>query len=135
MDIQLVERGNGGEFLKKGNGDLQWAEGYENQPYLALFGGNDWWGNFLLDEGKHQTFISRTETVLRSVALNSAGRQRVEAAILEDLDYLKKIAPGTKISVLVTIPSPDRMDMLIDIDGQQFYLQWNPAEGALKYSV
>jgi hypothetical protein len=39
MDILLVETGNGGDVIFTGN-DLAVINGFENMPYLAMFGGN-----------------------------------------------------------------------------------------------
>jgi hypothetical protein len=41
-DILIFETGNGGDMMLRNN-DIVTVEGYENQPYLAMFGGNGSW--------------------------------------------------------------------------------------------
>jgi len=134
-DLFIIETGNGGDLKQSGN-DLAVVQGYENFPYLAMFSGDDWWGNDLLLTGDASTqFLSKTEKVLGEVALNSAGRIKIEQAVNEDLAFLKSKVPGTNITVSATIISDDRLDLNINIDGQQFYYQWSPADGFLTYKV
>jgi len=135
MDLELIETGNGGDLRIVGN-DLAVVNGYENMPYLAMFGGSEFWGNDLLfNEGTDFKFSSTTEKVLQSVALNSAGRIEIEAAILADLAFIKKNVPDTKIVVSTSIVTPDRLDIAINIDGQAFYFEWNPSTAYLNYRV
>jgi len=60
MDVLIIETLNGGDIVKRGN-DVTTAAGWENMPYIAMFGGNvrqstptrriegelnfDFWGN------------------------------------------------------------------------------------------
>ena len=39
MDLKLIETGNGGDLVKNSK-DLEVIFGFQNMPYLALFGGN-----------------------------------------------------------------------------------------------
>lgn len=93
--------GNGGDLQLLGN-DLALVYGMENQVYLALFGGNvegNWWGNSLLmpnDTAKQ--FNSNTERTLNTVALNSSGIAKIQAAVESDLKYLK-----AKVTVIVSL--------------------------------
>ena len=135
MDLMMIETGNGGDLVLRGN-DLATVTGYENIPYLACFGGNDWWGNdLLLTDGASIRFSSTTEDVLKTVALNSAGRIAVENAILADLAFLKQEVPGTEITVSATVVNSDRLDIELNINGQTFYMQWQPGDEFLTYSV
>lgn len=116
-----MESGNGGELTLLSN-DLAMA-GIANMVYLALFGGDsDWWGNNFLPNEQH--FTSETETMLRSVALNSSGRQKIEQAVLNDLDFLREV-PGTTITVAVSIVSVDRITISIRINGEQIFFLWD----------
>lgn len=128
----LFEDGNGGDLKIRG-ADLTVVEGYENLPYLALFGGApDWWGNVLfvgLDESVSLT--SRTTEALNSVALNSSGRLKVELAIIDDLSFIKKLSPNAVIEVNVILTSDDRLDIKIRINGDVFELNWSPMMAAL----
>lgn len=122
MDVEVVETGNGGDLLKRGN-DLGMVYSIENMVYLSLFGGNveqdtpttrpeaqqafDWWGNALLmGEEPDTQFNSRTERTLRQVALNGQGRQAIQQAINDDLKHMQ---PYADITVQVTIVAVDRV--------------------------
>jgi hypothetical protein len=132
MDLVLIETGNGGDLVLQGN-DLAIATGYENIPYLSMFGGADWWGNEFLDPA--QQFNSLTESALKQYALNSAGRVEIEKAINADLEYIAANVPGTKVSVVTTIVSDNRLSIVITIDGQTFSYLWNPITGFLTYVI
>lgn len=129
-DLLIYETGMGGDLLLRGN-DLVGVAGYENAPYLAMFGGSDWCGNFLIP---NNPFNSQTETVLRNVNLNSAGRVAVEEAIKADLSFLNDI-PGTKWSVSTTIAGNNRLEINISINGKQFNYVWNPDTMFLTYQI
>lgn len=115
-DINLKENGNGGEISILSN-DLLLGNALYTQVYLALFGGNieanttdnyvtnedrfDYWGNELFFKDKPEfQFNSNTERVLKSVALNTAGRYEIMEAVKLDLDYLRKVV-NLKIEVLL----------------------------------
>lgn len=121
MDVEVIETGNGGDLNKKGN-DLSVVFGFENMPYLALFGGNkeavtkpriaseqafDYWANSLLMPNDPSIqFNSLTEKTLETVALNSAGRLLIEDAIKKDLEFM---SPFAEITVSTTIISTDHL--------------------------
>jgi hypothetical protein len=128
MDLELIETGNGGDLVKKGK-DLSVIHGFQNMPYLALFGGNveastpskrnkgelgfDYWGNSLLmDNDPEQQFNSLTERTLKNVPLTSSGRLLIEQAVVSDLDFMKSFAT---IAVTVSIVSVDRVKILVQI--------------------
>jgi len=128
MDIELVESGNGGDFVTKKN-DLSIIFGFGNMPYLAMFGGNkaqdtpsqrqksekayDWWGNSLLFENdKSVQFNSLTERSLDNNPLSSSGRVAIEQAVKRDLVFMK---PFAKVGVSVTITGPDRIVIAVRI--------------------
>lgn len=126
QDVFILETDSGGD-LNKIAGDLQLAKGWENMPYIALFGGNpkqstpalrvdgeqnfDWWGNAYESDPAIQ-INSETERVLTQVALNSNGRILIEQAVWKDIDFMKKFA---NILVDVSIISDDRVSILIQI--------------------
>lgn len=121
MDLALIETGNGGDIVFR-NKDLAMVFGFENMPYMALFGGNpnypttplkdseqafDWWGNRLLfpnDESKQ--FNSLTEQKLKTVALNSSGRIQIEESVKQDLKFMSDFA---NLKVSVSIISDDKV--------------------------
>ena len=110
-------QGNGGDMQKLGN-DLALVYGYENQTYLALFGGNvegnspavlsttyagDYWANNLFwKNNPGRQFNSNTERVLNTNELSSKGRILIQNAVNDDLKYL--VALGASVSVTVTLP-------------------------------
>lgn len=120
MDLEIIESRSGGDLVAKKR-DVSVIEGFENMPYLAMFGGNteqstpltridgqqafDWWGNnlfFLNDQSKQMN--SLTERTLNSIALNSAGRLQIEEAIKQDLQFMSSFA---NVDVSVSIIGPD----------------------------
>lgn len=130
IDLLIWETGNGGDLLQRGN-DIVPVTGYENTPYLALFGGSSWWGNYLVPENQ---FLSRTEEVLRNTTLTSAGRIAIENALGLDLAFLKEIE-GTTYSCSVTIAGVNKLSIEITINGKVFSYNWNPDEMYLTYIV
>lgn len=128
-DVLIYETGNGGDLILRGN-DLATITGYENSPYLALFGGVDWWANYLTDN----KFECKTEQVLSEVALTSSGRKKIEEAVLSDLSYLNDIE-GTEYSVSVTLGGVNRVSIEITINGVLFIMKWSPDELYINYQV
>lgn len=129
-DVLIYESGGGGEILIRGN-DVATVSGYENAPYLALFGGGDWWGNHLCPGNE---FLAKTEAILKITPLTSSGRIAIENAIKSDLSFLSNI-PGTTWNVSTAVVSPSRLDMVITINGKEFNYLWNPDLMFLKYQV
>src|SRR6478736_9054272 len=127
MDLELVENLNGGDFVKKTN-DLSVIHGFENMPYIALFGGNvkastqpqmandeqdfSWWGNAIISEDPSLQFNSQTERILQQIALNNYGRIRIEEAVKKDLEFMQ---PFANVTVEVSILGNDRVLIAIRI--------------------
>lgn len=123
-DLKLIEDGNGGDIVLAGN-DLSIIHGFENMPYIGLFGGNevstpvrrleneqafDWWGNSLMPPSIQVN--SLTETLLRKTALNSSGRVLIEQAVKRDLEFMN---PFATVNVEVSIDGPSRVNILCKI--------------------
>lgn len=143
MDLEVIESGNGGDLVLKGN-DLAFIFGFQKMPYLALFGGNveastpveripseqafDWWGNSLLPNKPEVQFNSLTERTLNNVAVNSAGRLEIENAVKKDLEFMDAFA---KVSVEVSIVSTDRVRIFVailepeNLDPKEFQFIWD----------
>ncbi len=127
MDLLLIETLNGGDLYKKGN-DLLLIPGWQNMPYLAMFGGNveaitkervqgeedfSWWGNNLLMQGDASIqFNSLTEKALKETPLTSAGRVIIQKAVERDLDFMKAFAV-IKVEILIT--GPNRVQININV--------------------
>lgn len=136
MDLELVETKNGGDVIKKTK-DLSVIFGFENMPYLCTFGGNveastpitrleseerfDYWANELLMANESDIqFNSETERTLRTVAINSAGRVKIEQAIRKDLKPMESFVQIDNISVsLITVDMIGFAIRLRDIPNQQ----------------
>lgn len=149
MDVELIETGNGGDVIKKPK-DLSVIEGFENMPYLAMFGGNveastpskrlsseqafDFWGNSIIGNDLSLQFNSLTERTLMQVSLNSQGREIIEQAVLKDLEFMKQFAV---VSVIVKITATDRVLIGIQIQEpdnlqqQQFVYIWDATKQEL----
>jgi hypothetical protein len=128
MDLLLAETNNGGDLVKLPK-DFVVIEGFENMPYMAMFGGNreastplqrlpqeqafDWWGNTLFFQNDESVQMnSNTERVLLSVSLNSSGRIQIERAVRKDLEFMK---PFATVTVSVSIVSTDRVVIGVNI--------------------
>jgi hypothetical protein len=129
-DVLIYEDGNGGELVVRAN-DLVTITGYENAPYLSMFGGSDWALNYLVPDSPYE---SKTEETLRNTPLTSSGRLKIQDAMISDLSFLNDIE-GTKWSVDVTIVGVNRLSAVITINGQQFNYSWDPDELFLTYQV
>lgn len=130
MDLFVTELAGYGDLQMQGN-DIAVAYGYESLPFLALFGGDStWWGNALLPN-QYEKFGSLTEKTMREVALNSAGRLKIESSIRSDLDFIKKNIPGMEITVNTFLVSDDRLDIQILINKEEWNYSWNPGGNLL----
>jgi hypothetical protein len=149
MDIKLIETGNGGDIqtLTK---DVLIIYGFENMPYLALFGGNveastpqkrletqqafDFWGNSILTNDPSIQFNSETERVLNTTPLTSSGRQLILQAIKKDLEFMREFA---RVGVAVSIVSTDKVVIGIalqqpdNLQERRFIYIWDATQNEL----
>jgi hypothetical protein len=148
MDVKLLETGNGGDLLKLSK-DIAMVFGFENMPYLAMFGGNveastpvkrlaneqafDWWGNSLLMPNDSSVqFNSLTERKLLEVPLTSFGRLQIEQAVIRDLEFMK---PFAEVRVKVSIIATDKLQIAISIvepdnlQKKEFIYIWDALKG------
>lgn len=131
-DIFIFESGGGGEVVIRNN-DLVTVNGYENMPFISMFGGAKGWQNDLLLLGNNR-HLAQTENALNTIPLTSAGRILIEQAILLDLETFVNDIPNSTVSVSTTI-NKNRLDVAITINGETIYLSWNPDIKFLNYSV
>jgi len=126
-DVKLVELGDGGDVVLNNN-DLELVTGFQNMPYIALFGGNlkqsttgpktneqifDYWGNFLFHPTTQPVwFNSKTERLLNEVAITSAGRIQIEQQVKKDLEFMNAFA---NVTVSVSLVTVDRIKIYIEI--------------------
>lgn len=132
IDLLLVELGSGGDCILRGQ-DLVTTTGIENEPYISMFGGKEYWANNLLMGDA--PFLATTEQVLREVPLNSAGRISIERAVQADLLALKNSITGTEITTTLTILKDNFLSIEINFGGKQFYYLWNPDTLFLTYQI
>lgn len=132
FDAALIETGSGGDVQIIGN-DLAIIYGIENQPYLAMFGGNieadtisnvvqeqsfDYWANTLLMPNNQTTqFNSKLERALLKTALTSSGRIKIVNAVTQDLQYIKD-SLGDNININVQIVDDNRIQVTLKITVQ-----------------
>lgn len=138
MDLKVIESDNGGDLVKNTK-DLAVIYGFQNMPYLAMFGGNvqestpqirlqnrqyfDFWGNNLLfPKDASIQFNSETERVLNTTPLTSSGRVLIEQAIKKDLQFFNGFA---RVSVAVTIINDDHISIGIKIEQQIAVFIWD----------
>jgi len=146
MDVILCETGNGADFIFESKG-FKLTEGISNQVYIGLFGGNiggeerdredspdteqnfDWFGNDLFfDPEIDFKFNSELETLLMQIALNSAGRIRIEETAEGDLDFMSEFG---SVEVTAEIIEIDKLKIFVKIqqpenqENQVFSFIWD----------
>ena len=135
-DLLIYEQGSGGEMLLRSN-SIVTVDGFENEPYLAMFGGvpveADWWGNDPIFN--EEPMVSLTEQALSMNPLNSAGRIAIETAMLKDLQTVTSTVEGTTPTVVLMIKSDNRLEADIKINGRSWLLKWSPDAMYLNYKV
>ena len=149
MDVKLIENSDGGDLYFNGV-DLEIVEGFQNMPYLDMFGGNiesntglivegeqnfDWWGNRLfLEQQSNIQFNSDTERTLQNVSLTSSGRLQIESAVKSDL---KNFSSFSTFTVSVSIISNDRVKIKVNIiepsnlESTEFVYIWDETQKEL----
>lgn len=143
LDLLLDETLDGGDIVLKGN-DMQVIYGFQNMPYIGMFGGNpgfvtptnrlknqafDFWGNALLMPNKPLVqFNSTTEHVLNNTALTSNGRILIEQAVRNDLQFMTSFAI---VSVAVAISGVDKVNIGVrvqepdNIENKDYIFIWD----------
>lgn len=128
MDLALIESGDGGDLVKIPKG-LYLIQGFENMPYVGMFGGCveqstpivrdpfqqafDWWGNNLLHPNDPSIqFNSETERALNNYPLTSAGLVAIEDAMKTDLKFMESFAT---IDIELSVTRQDRLEAFITI--------------------
>jgi hypothetical protein len=145
-DLRLIETGDGGDYVLVNN-DIEMISGFQNMPYIGLFGGNlkqstegaknreqifDFWGNYLFHPTEQKIwFNSKTEQLLNEVALTPAGRIEIEQQVKKDLEFMNEFST---ITVEVLLISVDRIQIDIKIqqpnieESDTFSYIWNSTE-------
>lgn len=127
VDLRLIENKDGGDCVLNGN-DLEMISGFQNMPYIGMFGGNveqstlgpktteetfDFWGNFLFHPTEQPIwFNSKTELLLKSVALTSSGRIQIQEQVKKDISFMELFS---QITVSVSLITVDKVQISIKI--------------------
>lgn len=148
-DLLLIENGDGGDLVLNGN-DVQMTGGFQNMPYLAMFGGNvgfptsaqtasgqnfDFWGNYFLNpDNKAIWFNSLTEQLLAVTALTPLTRIQIEENIKKDVEFMGKFAQLT-VSVSLVLVDRIRISIIIlepdNVTSNEFVYIWDATEAEL----
>lgn len=148
-ELLLVETGDGGDFLYFGK-ELVRIGGFQNMPYLAMFGGNvagntgdyvtpqqrfDYWGNDLfLNQQPSIQFNSDTERLLNNIELSSSSRLIIEQTVKNDLKFMRDFAD---VNVSVSIEGINRVKISIqlsepdNLESNEFIYIWDATENEL----
>lgn len=113
-DVLFFQTENDGDIISE-NGIIQMTGGFESAAYIALFGGqSDYWGDIDETDPDFRT-VSETDQLMENLAAVPANLIRLEQAALRDLAFFisKKIA--NKVTVVATLPSVDRVNLMITI--------------------
>lgn len=150
-DLRIIETGNGGDLELIGR-DLSMVEGFENMPYLGMFGGNveastagpklaneqafDWWGNnLLMFNNQSIQFNSDLERALNQIPLTSAGRVQLEQIVYSDLKFM---LPFAELEISTSIIATDNYKIEIKIiqpdnlEDKQFVYIWDATNSTIQ---
>lgn len=149
-DLRIIENGDGGDAVLNGN-DLEIINGFQNMPYLGMFGGNikastvgekveneqafDWWGNNLLMKNNPTIqFNSLLEKKLKDISLTPSGRIEILNTVKQDLEFMNEFST---VTVETSIISTDRIEILIklqepdNLESNEFTYIWDSTNSEL----
>lgn len=129
-DVSLFQTVDGGNISVTG-GVTQMDSGLSGMAYLLLFGGNEdddglddnnfiWWGNIdEVDSAKH--YRSETQHLLQSLPATTGNLRRIEQAAIRDLDPFLSQNIATSVSVVVSLPGLNKIqiDIAINAEGEE----------------
>jgi hypothetical protein len=126
-DVLVVATLDDGDIIEE-NGVTEMTAGFETLVYFLLFGGNMedpggadttqmWWGNFI-EPNTDLHLRSKTQYMLNTLSANSANLKKVNAAVLSDLERLKIYKIANEVNVVSSIPSANRINILIEFTAQ-----------------
>jgi phage gp46-like protein len=131
-DVVLFSTVEGGEITCEA-GQIALDDGVETAVYISLFGANEddsgdddgksveWWGN-KVESDSTKKLRSRTQYLLRSIALTSASLLLIEDAVAQDLQWMldtklaDAVVPSASIPALNTV----KIDVKIEIQDKTF---------------
>lgn len=118
-DILIIQTDDGVDAVLNEN-DLVLTNGLETALLLSLTADvkAEWWGNDLLSI--EEQFDGKTLNILKTTALNSAGRLLIEQAVKSDVS---KVLGSVKFGVLVVL-LVDRVEININIEDLVFVFSY-----------
>lgn len=145
----MIETGDGGDLVLVGP-NIQMIEGFQNMPYLGMFGGNvesntkeflateqrfDFWGNNLLMLNNQAIqFNSETERLLNNVALSSAARLQIENAVKDDLNFFRSFSNMTATASIIDVDRVEINISIVELETQEtteFVYIWDATQNEL----
>jgi len=126
-DVLLFQTDDGGNIIV-GNGIVDVSGGLETAAYLSLFGGNEdddgrdnnsanWWGT-LAGINPTRQYRSATQQLLQSLPISTGSLHRIEDAVLRDLQWFIDDKIATSVTVEITVPALNTVQITINIEAQ-----------------
>lgn len=123
-DVVLFQSLDDGDIEVTG-GVVTMDGGLQTAAYLSLFGGNEdddgreknprsWWGNLIGDD-PNEAQVSRTQYLLRSLAVTSGNLLRVSDAAKNDLAWLVSAGVATSLEVSASIPGLNSVKLTVAV--------------------
>jgi len=145
----MIETGDGGDLVLIGP-NIEMIDGFQNMPYLGLYGGNvesntkeflpteqrfDFWANELLMLNNQAVqFNSETERLLNNVALSSSARLQIENAVKDDLKFFRSFSSITATASIVSIDRVEINVSIVELETQEsteFVYIWDATQSEL----
>lgn len=140
-DVVLFNTVEGGEITCEA-GQIAIDEGVATAVYISLWGGNEddsgdddtksleWWANKTEGDATKK-LRSRTQNLLRSIALTSGNIQLIEDAAALDLQWMLDTKLADAVVPTVSIPALNtvKIDLKIEIQGKAYALAFAKKTG------
>lgn len=132
MDVRIFQQPDGGE-IECVAGQITMDDGLASAVFISLFGGNEddsgdddgkakeFWGN-KVETDANKKLRSRTQNLLRSIALTSGNLQLIEDAVALDLQWMLDTKVADFVGASASIPALNwiKLDVKIEIQGKAF---------------
>lgn len=135
-DVKLVQTNNDGD-IDVVNGVVAMSGGLETAAYLSLFGGNEdddgrdqnshsWWGNN--GEATENQYHSKTQYLLDKLPATTGNLLRIQDAVATDLAWLTSAKIASSITITVSIPAVNSVNINIIIEADGLESEFNFTE-------
>jgi len=126
-DVLVIQTDDGGDIICEA-GQIEMDDGVQTAVFISLFGANEddtgdddtksleWWANKVATNA-NEKLRSRTQSLLRGMALTSASLQLIEDAAAQDLQWMldTKLADAVVPSASITAVNTVKIDVKIEI--------------------